>query len=182
MISVREIDPADLALFDEWYDALRAGAVAGRTAALVVGREALGFSLRNPGTLKRRLAGGAFEDDRVLGAMVFLAVMPWSRQWFPAWIVVVILAREFLVTGLRGYVESLGRQFPADWLGKVKMFTQCGAVGIVVGLHAFEFSQPTYAFWRTVGFVFVYATLVTTIGSCAAYLIKTRQLLLESAR
>ena len=71
MISVREIDPADLALFDEWYDALRAGVVAGREAALVVEREALGFSLRNPGPLKRRLAVGAFEDDRVLGTMLF---------------------------------------------------------------------------------------------------------------
>ncbi|MEU4290357.1 bifunctional GNAT family N-acetyltransferase/NUDIX hydrolase [Kribbella sp. NPDC026596] len=71
MISVREIDPADLALFDEWYDALRAGAVAGREAALVVGREALGYSLRHPGPLKQRLAIGAFEDDRVLGTMLF---------------------------------------------------------------------------------------------------------------
>ncbi|TCO45142.1 putative N-acetyltransferase YhbS [Kribbella antiqua] len=71
MIIVREIDPADLALFDEWYDVLRAGAVAGREAALVVGRETLGWSLRNPGPLKRRLAVGAFEDDRVLGAMLF---------------------------------------------------------------------------------------------------------------
>jgi len=32
---MREIDPADLALFDEWYDAFRAGAVAGREAALL---------------------------------------------------------------------------------------------------------------------------------------------------
>ncbi|MFI6831245.1 GNAT family N-acetyltransferase [Kribbella sp. NPDC050241] len=71
MIIVREIDPADLALFDEWYDALRAGVVAGREAALVVGQEALGFSLRTPGPLKRRIAVGAFEDDRVLGAMLF---------------------------------------------------------------------------------------------------------------
>ncbi|MFF0345405.1 GNAT family N-acetyltransferase [Kribbella sp. NPDC004875] len=71
MISIREIDPADLALFDEWYDAFRAGAVAGREAALVVGREALGYSLRNPGPLKQRLAVGAFEDDRVLGGMLF---------------------------------------------------------------------------------------------------------------
>jgi len=75
VIIVREIDPADLALFDEWYDALRAGAVAGREAALVVGREALGYSLRNPGPLKRRIAVGAFEDDRVLGAM-----LPAQRQ------------------------------------------------------------------------------------------------------
>ncbi|HEY3563337.1 MAG TPA: GNAT family N-acetyltransferase, partial [Kribbella sp.] len=71
MICLREIDPADLALFDEWYDAFRAGAVAGREAPLVEGREALGYSLRNPGPLKTRRAVGAFEDDRVLGAMLF---------------------------------------------------------------------------------------------------------------
>jgi ADP-ribose pyrophosphatase YjhB (NUDIX family)/GNAT superfamily N-acetyltransferase len=71
VISISEIDPADLALFDEWYDAFRAGAVAGREAALMVGREALGFSLRHPGPLKQRIAVGAFEDDRVLGGMLF---------------------------------------------------------------------------------------------------------------
>jgi ADP-ribose pyrophosphatase YjhB (NUDIX family)/GNAT superfamily N-acetyltransferase len=71
VISIREIDPADLSLFDEWYDAFRAGAVAGREAALVAAREALGYSLRNPSSLKRRIAVGAFEDDRVLGTMLF---------------------------------------------------------------------------------------------------------------
>jgi ADP-ribose pyrophosphatase YjhB (NUDIX family)/ribosomal protein S18 acetylase RimI-like enzyme len=71
VISIREIDPADLALFDEWYDAFRAGAVAGREAALVTGHEALGYSLRNPSPLKQRIVVGAFEDDRVLGTMLF---------------------------------------------------------------------------------------------------------------
>ncbi|MEU4197882.1 bifunctional GNAT family N-acetyltransferase/NUDIX hydrolase [Kribbella sp. NPDC026611] len=71
MILVREVDPADLSLFDEWYDAFRAGSVAGREAALVVGRETLGYSLRHPSPLKQRIAVGAFEDDRVLGAMLF---------------------------------------------------------------------------------------------------------------
>src|SRR4029450_10749319 len=37
----------------------------------VVGREALGYSLRHPGLLKQRLAVAAFEDDRGVGTMVF---------------------------------------------------------------------------------------------------------------
>jgi CDP-diacylglycerol--glycerol-3-phosphate 3-phosphatidyltransferase len=114
-----------------------------------------------------------------MGAMVFLAVLPWSQRWFPAWIVVVILAREFLVTGIRGYVESLGFQFPADWFGKVKMVLQCAAVGIVLGLRAFEVSTPAMSFWSLVGHGLVYATLITSIGSCLSYLLKTRQLLLQ---
>lgn len=129
-----------------------------------------------------RIADPFVDKVLVLGAMVFLAVMPWSRTWFPAWIVVVILAREFLVTGIRGYVESLGSQFPADWFGKVKMVTQCLAVGVVLGLHAFEFSKPAQDFWSRVASGLVYATLVTTVGSCISYLAKTRALILAGTR
>jgi CDP-diacylglycerol--glycerol-3-phosphate 3-phosphatidyltransferase len=128
-----------------------------------------------------RIADPFVDKVLVIGAMVFLSVMPWSSRWFPAWIVVVILSREFLVTALRGYIESLGVKFPADWFGKVKMFTQCFAVGVVVGLHAFEFSPEAYAFWDKVGMVFVYATLITSVGSCVSYLVKTRQTFLESS-
>ena len=124
-----------------------------------------------------RIADPFVDKVLVLGAMVFLAVLPWSRTWFPAWIVVVILAREFLVTGIRGYVESLGSEFPADWFGKVKMIVQCTAVGVVLGLHAFEFSPATRTFWGTLAHVLVYATLITTVGSCLSYLLKTRALL-----
>jgi len=129
-----------------------------------------------------RIADPFVDKVLVLGAMVFLAVLPWSQSWFPAWIVVAILAREFLVTGIRGYVESLGKQFPADWFGKVKMFAQCFAVGTVLGVHAFAFSPSAAEFWGKVGHVFVWLTLVTSVGSCFAYIYKVRQLLLESSR
>lgn len=129
-----------------------------------------------------RIADPFVDKVLVLGAMVFLAVMPWSRAWFPAWVVVVVLAREFLITGLRGYVESCGAHFPADWFGKVKMFTQCFAVGVVVGLYAFEWSPESFRFWSTVGTVFVWATLLTSVGSCISYLIKTRRIVLETTR
>jgi CDP-diacylglycerol--glycerol-3-phosphate 3-phosphatidyltransferase len=126
-----------------------------------------------------RIADPFVDKVLVMGAMVFLAVMPWSRPWFPAWIVVVILAREFLVTGIRGYVESLGSQFPADWFGKVKMVMQCSAVGVVLGLHAFEIGEPLHTFCARLAQGLVYATLVTSVGSCVSYLLKTRQLLLQ---
>lgn len=128
-----------------------------------------------------RIADPFVDKVLVIGAMVFLAVMPWSQKWFSAWIVVVIIAREFLITGLRGYVESRGAQFPADWFGKVKMFSQCLAVGIVLGLFAFEWSQPAFAFWSSAGHVFVWATLLTSLGSCFSYLVKTRRIVLETS-
>jgi CDP-diacylglycerol---glycerol-3-phosphate 3-phosphatidyltransferase len=129
-----------------------------------------------------RIADPFVDKVLVLGAMVYLAVMPWSQAWFPAWIVVIVLAREFLVTGLRGYVESQGGELPADWFGKVKMFAQCLAVGVVIGIHAFEFSPKWHDFYALCGHVFVWATLVTSIGSCLSYLVKTRQFLVEASR
>lgn len=125
-----------------------------------------------------RIADPFVDKVLVLGVMVFLAVLPWSQRWFPAWIVVVILAREFLVTGLRGYVESLGSQFPADWFGKLKMVLQCSAVGVVLGIHAIDFPPFVNTTLEWTAHLLVYATLVSTILSCLSYLSKTRRLFL----
>ena len=129
-----------------------------------------------------RIADPFVDKVLVIGTMVFLAVMEWSRPWFPAWIVVVVVAREFLVTGIRGYVESLGLQFPADWFGKVKMVIQCIAIGVVIGLFAFDWPQPLARFLSVAGHVFVWGTLLTTIGSGTSYVLKTRRMLAQSSQ
>ena len=126
-----------------------------------------------------RIADPFVDKVLVMGAMVFLAVQPWSRHFFPAWIVVAILAREFLVTAIRGYVEKLGVEFPADWFGKAKMFLQCWAVGIVLGLAAFQFSAAAEKRWALVGELCVLATLLATIGSGLSYVLKTRRILAQ---
>ena len=128
-----------------------------------------------------RIADPFVDKVLILGAMIFLAVMPWSRAYFPAWIVVVILAREFLVTGVRGYVESLGEKFPADNFGKVKMFTQCFAVGAVIGMFAFEWTPVALEWVKGIASTFVWATLVTSVGSGISYILKTRRILSERA-
>lgn len=129
-----------------------------------------------------RIADPFVDKVLILGSMIYLAVLPWSRPYFPAWIVVVILAREFLVTGIRGYVESLGGQFPADWFGKVKMFTQCFAVATVIGLEAFEFTPESRGIWTAAAEIFVLATVFTSVGSGLSYILKARTVFAESAR
>ena len=47
----------------------------------------------------------------------------WLRV-LPMWALVVSLAREFLITALRGLVESNGMNFPADRFGKLKFVLQ----------------------------------------------------------
>lgn len=45
------------------------------------------------------------------------------------WMTVVVLVRELLVTGLRGFSESQGLNFKATIPGKIKMLVQCVAAG-----------------------------------------------------
>jgi CDP-diacylglycerol--glycerol-3-phosphate 3-phosphatidyltransferase len=106
--------------------------------------------------------------------MIFLATFGRTQEWFPAWIVVAVLAREFLVTGIRGYIESLGLPFPADWFGKTKMILQCTAIGVVLGMFAFGIHAP---FWQVTAHVLVWSTLVSSVGSGFTYALKTRRLL-----
>jgi CDP-diacylglycerol--glycerol-3-phosphate 3-phosphatidyltransferase len=126
-----------------------------------------------------RIADPFVDKVLVIGTMIYLAVLEWSRPWFPAWIVVIVVAREFLVTGIRGYVESQGLAFPADWFGKVKMIVQCIAIGVVLGLFSFEWPEPLRGFLEAAGHVFVWGTLITTVGSGTSYVLKTRRLLLQ---
>ena len=121
-----------------------------------------------------RIADPFVDKVLVLGTMIFLAVLPWSRAFFPAWVVVVILAREFLVTGLRGFVESAGGAFPADRFGKAKMFLQCVAVSMALGLAGFELDPGFEARASVVCIWFVWATLITTVGSGLSYVLKSR--------
>lgn len=129
-----------------------------------------------------RIADPFVDKVLIVGTMVYLAVMPWSQDLLPATVVVIILAREFLVTAIRGYVESIGREFPADWFGKVKMIVQCITVGAVMGVHMIEWSDGWRAAWRVFTHVLVYTTLFATLGSGISYVLKTQRLLAGDAR
>lgn len=124
-----------------------------------------------------RIADPFTDKVLILGSMIYAAVMPWTRPWMPTWIVVIILSRELLVTGLRGYVEKLGGEFPADRWGKIKMIVQCTAVGGVIWLEAYSWPDAWYSFWSGLVHVLVYATLITTVGSGINYVVHTAQFL-----
>jgi CDP-diacylglycerol--glycerol-3-phosphate 3-phosphatidyltransferase len=59
-----------------------------------------------------------------------------------AWMVVVMLARELLVTSLRGVLEGMGRPFPADRFGKAKMFLQCVAAPMAINMASHGWFAP----------------------------------------
>lgn len=124
-----------------------------------------------------RIADPFTDKVLVLGSMIFMAVMPWSREWMHPAVVVVILAREFLVTGIRGYVESVGKEFPADRFGKLKMVLQCLLIGDLMWIHLFPWPDALLGLWRALAWVFLWATVISTVGSGITYVLRTRRLL-----
>src|SRR5437870_2176200 len=67
--------------------------------------------------------------DKILicGAYIFLLGIGGGSGLMP-WMVTVVVARELIITGLRGYLENRAVSFGADWLGKLKMVLQCAAL------------------------------------------------------
>ncbi|MCB6994442.1 CDP-diacylglycerol--glycerol-3-phosphate 3-phosphatidyltransferase [bacterium 210820-DFI.6.37] len=88
------------------------------------------------------------------------------------WMVIVILAREFAVTGLRQVAASEGIVIAAGITGKIKTITQMIAIPLLL-----LDNWPC----RYIGFpldqVFLWIAVVMTIVSGAEYIIKNRQLL-----
>jgi len=76
---------------------------------------------------------GVFLDltaDKIFVASVLIALV--QIELVPAWIVVIIIAREFLVTGLRSMAAAKGRVIPAGSWGKQKTFITMVAIGLLL--------------------------------------------------
>jgi CDP-diacylglycerol--glycerol-3-phosphate 3-phosphatidyltransferase len=62
--------------------------------------------------------------DKVLMLAAFIMMMDLAPLWIPGWAVVLVLAREFLVTGLRTLAASQGAVLAAMNSGKTKTVLQ----------------------------------------------------------
>jgi CDP-diacylglycerol---glycerol-3-phosphate 3-phosphatidyltransferase len=62
--------------------------------------------------------------DKLLIAAAFVTLVQFNPRIVPAWMVVIIVGREFLVSGLRSIAASEGFTIQASDLGKLKMFVQ----------------------------------------------------------
>jgi CDP-diacylglycerol--glycerol-3-phosphate 3-phosphatidyltransferase len=90
-----------------------------------------------------------------------------------AWMVVVVIAREFIISGFRGYSESLGRKFPATSWGKLKMFSQ--SVAICASLLQMA-NYPQAAWAVNIKLITVWVAVALTLISGLAYVNQGRNL------
>ncbi len=116
-----------------------------------------------------RIADPFVDKISVCGAFVFFCASATVMDLVPAWIVVVIIAREFLVTALRGFVESQGIPFGADQLGKIKMIVQCVTISCIL---AYFTLIPGTEWARVTLIALVYGTAALTVISGISYVQK----------
>jgi CDP-diacylglycerol--glycerol-3-phosphate 3-phosphatidyltransferase len=117
----------------------------------------------------------------VCGTFVFLVAIPIVSQvpWgLRAWMVVVVVGRELLVTALRSFLEERSVNFSAKMSGKLKMVLQCVAAGVCLFYLSYDkplSDAPNWCWWLLVGSV--WSAVVLTIYSGVVYVgVAVRQL------
>lgn len=90
------------------------------------------------------------------------------------WMVVLIIARELLVTGMRSFSESHGIPFPASWSGKLKMFLQCLAICWIL-VYLKHWTGHEWA--RQVRDILVWVMVAFTAVSGLTYIDRARRLI-----
>ena len=81
--------------------------------------------------------------DKLLIAAAFVTLVQFNPALVPAWIAVIIIGREFLVSGLRSIAASEGFTIEASDLGKFKMLVQIISVVAVILDHRWK-EWPVY--------------------------------------
>jgi CDP-diacylglycerol--glycerol-3-phosphate 3-phosphatidyltransferase len=109
--------------------------------------------------------------DKLLVAAALISLVSLDRV--AAWVAMVIIAREFAVSGLRIAAGAQGVVIPASPLGKVKTVTQVAAILALIAAH------DTGDWWVQ---SLVGVAIVVTIASGADYFLNFRRRIEEARR
>jgi CDP-diacylglycerol---glycerol-3-phosphate 3-phosphatidyltransferase len=128
---------------------------------------------------------GKFMDpiaDKVLVISAFLVFV--EMNLIPAWIVVIIVSREFIVTGLRLIALAKGEVIEAALVGKHKTVSQMVSIYVILIFIVFkEAGREVFKFWdakmelyfQETIFYLMIITATLTLISGISYIIKNRR-------
>lgn len=123
---------------------------------------------------------GKFMDplaDKILVAAALLALV--ELQTIPAWPVIIILAREFIVSGARMLAASKHVVIAASWYGKAKTVLQIAAIVLFLIKAPLDLTSVADAATDPLfvaAWIVMLAALVMTLVSMLDYLSKCREL------
>ncbi len=124
MLRILAVPVVIVALTDETPNGDTLAAIVFALAAFTDGLDGYIARSRNSITTFGKLIDPLADKLLVTAALVSLV----SLNRVQAWVAMVIIAREFAVTGLRSVAAEQGVVIQASWLGKVKTVLQIGAV------------------------------------------------------
>ncbi|HEV2096422.1 MAG TPA: CDP-diacylglycerol--glycerol-3-phosphate 3-phosphatidyltransferase [Chthoniobacterales bacterium] len=162
----------------------------GRTAALVLFLVA-GITDFFDGEVARRYGAvtnfGKLMDplvDKIMMAAAFISLVPLKA--IPAWAATAVVARDFLITGLRLLATSRGQVLPAERLGKHKTSWQIVTVLFFLALlsvRELQYAGTENAWWLRAwnqgGPLLVWIAVGLTIYSGLAYAWRHRRLIVS---
>jgi CDP-diacylglycerol---glycerol-3-phosphate 3-phosphatidyltransferase len=120
--------------------------------------------------------------DKIMMAAAFISLVPLKAV--PAWAATTVVARDFLITGLRLMASAKGRILPAERLGKQK--TSWQIITVIFFLALLSMSELRYAdekstwwvrAWTEAGPVLVWITVALTIYSALGFTWRNRELI-----
>jgi CDP-diacylglycerol---glycerol-3-phosphate 3-phosphatidyltransferase len=118
---------------------------------------------------------GKFLDpiaDKVLVMVAFLFLMILTPDRVPLWAVMIVIVREFAVTGVRLLAVEKGKVIAASPYGKIK--TASTMIALIIMLFN-DFGLPTL-----IGDIIFWIAILFTLISGFDYLIKNKEVILES--
>lgn len=114
--------------------------------------------------------------DKIIVCGGFILLIQHAHDIIPPWMVVVIVAREFLVNSLRSYSESKGIEFGATIWGKAKMFVQSFTISLIL----LFFAQFNHFIAIKQGIIIMlWLTVIITLVSGIKYMVKAGPAILE---
>lgn len=121
---------------------------------------------------------GKFLDplaDKLLICAVLIMLV--DLDWAPAWVVIVIVSRELVITGLRTIAIDEGIVMAADRYGKIKTVLQIAAIVPLI-IH-YPLLGIDMHFWGT---LLLYLSMLMAVFSCLNYFRQFRNRILEKQR
>jgi CDP-diacylglycerol--glycerol-3-phosphate 3-phosphatidyltransferase len=112
--------------------------------------------------------------DKIIICGSFIALVTLPESGIAAWMAVVVVGRELLVTSLRGIIEGAGGDFSATFWGKWKMVVQCFAVGFsLLGMAL----APPSSLLLGLRYVAIWGSVLITIYSGLDYTLAAARVL-----
>lgn len=116
---------------------------------------------------------GKFMDplaDKLLVCSALIAFI--ELAYLPSWMVIIIISREFIISGFRLVASDNGIVIAASYWGKIK--TACQMIMIIYLILSFQFPYADL-----IADILIYASLILTIVSLFDYIIKNKSILFE---